>query len=150
MNIETHELKNLIHEIATVTATAMRVELGGLSVSISQRQAFQSYGEGKVKRWIAQGSIKIRKDGNNTANCRINRIEIESMAKAEGITDTYIPKSLACKLYGVGITERWIAEGLIKAQRRGSKHFLDRLELDILANKNNRITYITTDERLGL
>lgn len=82
MQIELFELKNIIQDTAELTATAMLVKSGKLSSVLSKREAYREYGEGVVNRWIAEGLIQVRKDGNNSAKCRLNRVELESIAKA--------------------------------------------------------------------
>ena len=89
MQIELLELKNIMQDTAELTATAMLVKSGKLSSALSKREAYREYGEGVVNRWIAEGLVKVRKDGNNTAKCRLNRVELESVAKANNRT-TYI------------------------------------------------------------
>lgn len=82
MNIELFELKNLIKDAAEVATIKTLIEVGQLPPFLSKREAYKKYGEGVVKRWISEGLIKVQKDGNNTSKCRLDRIELESLSRA--------------------------------------------------------------------
>lgn len=82
MEIDLYELKNLLYDVGQMAITGSRIASGDLSPTLSKREAYRIYGEGVVKRWIEEGLLTIRKDGNNTSKCRISRIEIEALAKA--------------------------------------------------------------------
>ena len=82
MEIDLHELKNLLFDNAQMILTSTRIANGELSPTLSKREAYRIYGEGIVKRWIEEGLLTVRKDGSNTSKCRISRLEIEALAKA--------------------------------------------------------------------
>ena len=82
MMIDLYELKNLLHDTAQIAVTSTLVAKGDLSPTISKREAYRVYGEGVVKRWIEEGLLTVRKDGNNTSKCRISRLEIEALSIA--------------------------------------------------------------------
>ncbi|SHE69530.1 hypothetical protein SAMN05444405_102310 [Bacteroides luti] len=82
MQFELFELKNLLSDAAEIASVKILVELGHLPATLSKREAYRKYGEGVVKRWISEGLIKVRKDGNSTSKCRLNRMELETLSKA--------------------------------------------------------------------
>ena len=82
MDIDLYELKNLFYDVGQMAITGSKIASGDLSPTLSKREAYRIYGEGIVKRWIEEGLITVRKDGNNTSKCRISRLEIEALAKA--------------------------------------------------------------------
>ena len=49
---------------------------------ISKREAHRLYGRAIVDRWIKEGLIKEIKDGENSSTVRIDRIQIEIIAKS--------------------------------------------------------------------
>ena len=69
-------------DAASEGALRALVSIGALSPTLSKREAYRIYGEGTVKRWIEEGLLNIRKDGNNTSKCRISRLEIEALSNA--------------------------------------------------------------------
>lgn len=79
---ELFQLKNLLSDAAEVATIKTLVSLGHLSPTLSKREAYRTYGEGVVKRWIAEGLIKVHKDGNNTSKCRLDRVELETLARS--------------------------------------------------------------------
>lgn len=82
MQIDLFELKNLLSDAAEVATVKTLIEVGKLSPFLSKREAYRLYGAGLVKRWIEEGLIKVNKDGNNTAKCRLSRVELEELSKA--------------------------------------------------------------------
>lgn len=82
MQIELFELKNLLSDAAEIASIKTLVELGHLPATLSKREAYRKYGEGVVKRWISEGLIKVRKDGNNTSKCRLDRVELEILSRS--------------------------------------------------------------------
>ena len=56
----------------------------------------------------------------------------------------FLSQSEAYKIYGRKLIERWIKEGLIKAEKDGARNSgvrLDRLRLEVLAKSSNRASY---------
>ena len=49
---------------------------------ISKKQASKLYGRAIVDRWIKEGLVKEIKDGDNSSTIRIDRIQIEIIAKS--------------------------------------------------------------------
>jgi hypothetical protein len=49
---------------------------------ISKRESYRLYGRRSVDRWIAEKLVREIKDGENNSGIRIDRIQIELVAKA--------------------------------------------------------------------
>ena len=62
-----------------MTGTAYEIKL---KPYISKREAYKLYGRAIVDRWIKEGLIKEIKDGENSSTVRIDRIQIEIIAKS--------------------------------------------------------------------
>jgi hypothetical protein len=75
------EYRNALIDAAEVGAKKALLEAGILKPFLKLREAQRNYGESVVNRWIKEGLITPIKDGNRTASVRINRIEIETIAK---------------------------------------------------------------------
>ena len=75
------QLQSLLSEAAELGASIAMTQVGLLKPYLSKNQAWTKYGRSNVERWIREGLITPRKDGNNTAKWRIDRLEIESVAK---------------------------------------------------------------------
>ena len=82
MELELYELKSMLMGAASQGALKALISIGAISPTLSKREAYRVYGEGVVKRWIEEGLLTVRKDGNNTSKCRISRLEIEALSIA--------------------------------------------------------------------
>ena len=76
-----HEYRNALVDAAEVGARKVLTELGLAKPYMKLREAYRAYGEGKVKRWIAEGLVEVKKDGPRNSSLRIDRIQLESLAK---------------------------------------------------------------------
>jgi hypothetical protein len=84
------EYRNALVDAAEVGAKKALEEVGLLKPYLKLREARRKYGEAIVNRWIKEGLVQLIKDGDRSASIRINRIQIESVAKASNRT-TYLP-----------------------------------------------------------
>ena len=75
------ELRNLLADAAELGAKKALQEAGLLRPYLSMNEAKRKYGRAIVDRWVAEELIKVLKDGNASAKCRIDRIQIEAVAK---------------------------------------------------------------------
>lgn len=55
---------------------------GKLKPYLTKAQAFREYGRANIEHWIEQGLITPRKDGNHSANWRVDRIEADAIRSA--------------------------------------------------------------------
>jgi len=66
-------------EMGAVTAL---VKTGQLRPYLKKSETFRLYGRKHVEHWIDDGLVTPRKDGDHSAAWRIDRLEIEAVAKA--------------------------------------------------------------------
>lgn len=85
-NLEEKHLKDLLADACEIgfkkglmTGSASEIKL---KPYISKKLAYQLYGRAIVDRWIKEGLIKEIKDGDNSSTVRIDRIQIEIIAKS--------------------------------------------------------------------
>ena len=75
------QLADMLLRAARVARVDTLVEVGKLPAYISQRQAYELYGEGNVKNWIKWGKVNRIKDGERNCAVRMSRVELESCAQ---------------------------------------------------------------------
>lgn len=75
-------LKYLLAEAAELGANSALASLGVIKPYLSKQEAFTKYGRANVERWIKEELVTARKDGGHSAKWRIDRVEIEAVAKA--------------------------------------------------------------------
>ena len=66
-------------ELGAITALVKTCQLRPY---LKKAEAFRLYGRKHVEHWIEEGLITPRKDGDHSAAWRIDRLEIEAVAKA--------------------------------------------------------------------
>lgn len=77
-----HQLGMLLRDAAEMGANLALSSIGKLKPYLTKSDAFRAYGRKNIERWIDQGLITPRKDGNQSAPWRIERIEVEAIRKA--------------------------------------------------------------------
>jgi hypothetical protein len=82
MEIEVFELKNMLADAAELGSKRALVEIGKLSPMITKAQAYKLHGRSQVDRWIKEGLLRQYKDGENTSKVRIDRMQLETIAKS--------------------------------------------------------------------
>jgi hypothetical protein len=82
MEISTHQLKVIIQEAAEIGALHALARTGQVKPFLKKNEAYRRFGRYKVERWIEDGLVSIRKDGDHSAAWRIDRLEIEAIASA--------------------------------------------------------------------
>ena len=75
------EYRRAMLDAAEIAAQKVLVSTGQLKPYMSLRQAYKLYGERNVERWRREGLIKAVKDGDRNSKVRIDRLEIESVAR---------------------------------------------------------------------
>lgn len=76
------EYVNALIDAAELGAKKALEGAGLLKPYLSVREAKRVYGPTVVDRWIKEDLLKVLKDGNASAKCRISRIQIEAVAKS--------------------------------------------------------------------
>ncbi|MBV5348901.1 hypothetical protein JZU61_04495 [bacterium] len=75
------EYRNALIDAAELGAKKALQEVGLIKPYMKLREAQRQYGESIVNRWILEGLIDAIKDGDRNASVRIDRIQIETVAK---------------------------------------------------------------------
>ncbi|WP_026902962.1 hypothetical protein [Pedobacter glucosidilyticus] len=82
MEITLLTLRNMLADAAEIGAQTALTKAGLIKPWISKAEAFRRYGEKTVKRWIAEGQVKLRYPSINAVKKHINLEEIEAVNKA--------------------------------------------------------------------
>jgi hypothetical protein len=77
-----HQLGILLRDVAEMGAKLALSRTGKIKPYLNKSEAFRRYGRKNIERWIDQGLITPRKDGNQSAAWRIDRIEVEAIRKS--------------------------------------------------------------------
>lgn len=91
MQIEPHELDLMLQNAAEMGAKKALLELGLAKPFLSLSQAQKVYGK-RVHRWIKEGLINKVKDGDATSTVRLDRIQLDNLAKSSN-RNTYMNTS---------------------------------------------------------
>jgi hypothetical protein len=81
MEIMEHELRSIITDSVKIGITQALIDMGMIKPFLTQRQAYLSYGPGRVRRWVDEGLITPVKDGEANSTVRYDRIILETLAK---------------------------------------------------------------------
>ena len=76
------QLKLLLQHAAEMGAKRALSEAGLIKPYLKKSEAYRMYGKTNVERWLQEGLVTPRKDGSDSAAWRIERNEIEAVAKA--------------------------------------------------------------------
>lgn len=74
------ELSFIIKKSVKAGVNLALTELGMKKAYFSKAEAYRVYGRKLVDRWLREKLIKRVKDGTNTSNIRLSRIELEAVA----------------------------------------------------------------------
>lgn len=77
-----HQLSTLLRDAAEMGAKLALSKTGLIKPYMSKSEAYRIYGRKNIEMWIAEGLITARKDGNQSAPWRIDRIEAEAIRKS--------------------------------------------------------------------
>lgn len=78
-----HQLRMLLADASELGALKALTKVGKIKPYLKKSEAFRRFGRNNVEQWIIQGLITPRKDGNQSAAWRIDRIEIEIVCKVK-------------------------------------------------------------------
>ena len=76
------QLADLLLAAVKTARTDLLIELGKLPPFVSQKKAYETYGETNVKNWIKWGKVDKKKDGDKNCKVRLSRLELEAAAAA--------------------------------------------------------------------
>lgn len=75
-------LRRIVDAASAAGAIAALVSSGALPPYLKKSEAYQRFGRYRVELWIAKGLVTARKDGNQSAAWRIDRVELETLRLA--------------------------------------------------------------------
>ena len=90
MEITRSQLAQLMAEAAEIGATRALSAIGAIKPYLKKSEAYRMYGKANVERWLMEGLITPRKDGDNSAAWRLDRTELQAIAKASN-RHSYLP-----------------------------------------------------------
>ena len=76
------EQQLLLQTGAELGALIALISTGQIKPYITKAQAFRLYGRKNIERWLNEGLLTPRKDGDHSAGWRIDRLELELIVKA--------------------------------------------------------------------
>jgi len=82
MEINPFQLKIIAQAAAELGAISALIRTGKVKPYLNKSEAFKAFGRAKVESWVREGLISVRKDGDYSAAWRIDRFEIELLAKS--------------------------------------------------------------------
>ncbi|SEO09783.1 hypothetical protein SAMN05192574_105292 [Mucilaginibacter gossypiicola] len=85
MEISRIQLEKFMQQVAELAAITTLVKAGLLRPYLKKSEAFNIYGRKNIERWLEQGLITPRKDGDHSAAWRLDRVELETIARAISI-----------------------------------------------------------------
>lgn len=92
VKLELYQLKNIISMMAELGASAYAKMIFPAKDLISQREAYKSFGEARVKRWVRQQLVHPTRNGTEKrSKILYSRAELLTIEKTEKI-DIYINK----------------------------------------------------------
>jgi hypothetical protein len=80
--MEQYVLMRIAEAAAELGATQALIQTGRLKPYLSKAEASRLYGRNNIERWVDEGLLAVRKDGNHSAAWRIDRLELELIVKA--------------------------------------------------------------------
>ena len=85
-------LREIIIECTKIGSQQALMDAGLTPQFISQRKAYDLYGEGRVKRWVAEGLVHRKKDGDNNSTVRFDKQELSAVSLQSNIVSYQIHK----------------------------------------------------------
>ncbi|WP_286850688.1 MULTISPECIES: hypothetical protein [Sphingobacterium] len=85
-----YQLCSLLEYVAEITSIKVLIHVGKIRPYLNKSQAERKYGRKLIEEWISRGWITVRKDGDLSAPLRINRLELESIARANDFIRHYL------------------------------------------------------------
>jgi hypothetical protein len=91
MEISLPHLRVMLSEAAELGATRALAQAGVIKPLVTKAEAYRIYGRANVESWVRAGLIPIHKDGDFNTKVRLERIQLEVIAKSNN-WKAYIPK----------------------------------------------------------
>jgi hypothetical protein len=91
MEIATSHFLKMLTEAAELGAIRALAQAGVIKPFLTQAEAFRQYGRATVESWVKAGLIKTHKDGDFNSQVRLDRVQLEALAKSNN-RKAYVPK----------------------------------------------------------
>ena len=153
MEISITVLASMLQDAAELGAKRALANTGLIKPYISRADASRAYGKRNVDRWIKEGLITLVKDGQGSAKLRIDRIQIEAVAKANNrpsyltvaermkksnqikMEQAVISKQEAYNKYGRSFVDKCISDGFINLQKIEGKWRINKAEIEAVSKR---------------
>ena len=76
------QLRALMVDAGEVAANKVLTQAGLVKPFLSKQQAYKLHGQSNIDRWIKEGLLHPNRDGCGTVKWRIDRMELEAVAKS--------------------------------------------------------------------
>ncbi|WP_345949020.1 hypothetical protein ABDD95_19420 [Mucilaginibacter sp. PAMB04274] len=83
--ISAHLLGLMLEHAAEMGAKNALIQFGHLKPYLKKSEAYRLFGRKNVEYWIKAGLVTPRKDGDCSATWRLERMELEAIAKVESL-----------------------------------------------------------------
>lgn len=84
ITLQLYEIKNICQDMAELGAANYAKTVSPANDNLSQREAYQHFGEARVKRWLKDGIItKVRSGKTKQSKIIYSKAELISVEKAE-------------------------------------------------------------------
>jgi len=84
------QLADLLVAAAKTARTQTLIEMGQLPPFMSQKRAYEIYGEMNVRNWVRWGKVYKVKDGDKNCKIRLSRLELEAAAQASNRCEYFL------------------------------------------------------------
>jgi len=88
--IDRMQLADLLLAAAKTARAATLIDVGKLSPFLSQKKAYEIYGEMNVRNWVKWGKVDKVKDGDKYCKVRLSRLELEAAAEASNRCEYFL------------------------------------------------------------
>jgi hypothetical protein len=85
MEISLHQFERAVRITSELAVIATLIRTGRIRPYLKKSEAFRCYGRKNIEKWITEGWITPRKDGDHSAAWRIDRIEVEIHVKSRAL-----------------------------------------------------------------
>ena len=82
VTLELHELTSMFRDVAELGAKNALMQAGLTKPTISQTKAYELYGRKIVERWVREGLIEPKKDGDKNATVRYDHLLLDLLSKS--------------------------------------------------------------------
>ena len=80
--MEQYIITRIAEAAAELGAMQALIQAGLLKPYLTKAEAYRRCGRKNIDRWLNEGLLTVRKDGDHSAGWRIDRLELELIVKA--------------------------------------------------------------------